>query len=48
MKLIKESRWTLAKNLKGEDIKVKTLYHQTKNGKIYTSRKSIKLNQLAI
>ena len=48
MKIIKESKWQLAKNLKGQDIKVKTIHHQAKNGKVYTSRKSIKLSQLAI
>lgn len=42
MKLIKESKWQKAYNLKGQPILVKTIHEQDKDGKVYTRRIAVR------
>jgi len=42
MKLIKETKWQKAKDLRGNDILVKTIWEQRKDGKIFTRREAVR------
>lgn len=42
MTIIKETKWQKAKDLKGRDIMVKTVWEKEKSGKIYSRRLAIR------
>lgn len=47
MKIIKETKWIKAKDLRGRDILVKTVWEQEKSGKVYTRRLALRNKRVA-
>jgi len=46
MKIVKETKWIEARDLKGNTIMVKTIFEQNKKGKIYSRRIAMKQGRL--